>query len=228
MTAAARQLLVSPVDRAWPRGLPDAVLELAQNPTHDWLFSHKANSQTRGLSTTLLAIVPPLTPRESERCISALLHNSVTHILNLHHLVFSFTCITSKHLMQEDRQRTFHIRHSSYFFLLPTLIATQRVPHCPFSNNVSYALTAGLLCARKVLPIQGFPFCTTRLFLRHTSLLHNRQGPALTCRAGSATPRHVLKTSLIKKGLPKGDYKIQIFFLKCQFAVTTFFFTHAQ
>lgn len=126
--------------------------------------------------------------------------------------------------MQKDRQRTFRIRHSSYFFLLPTLIATQRVSHCPFSNNVSYALTAGLLCARKVLPIQGFPFCTTRLFLRHTSLLHNRQGPALTCRAGSATPRHMLKTSLIKKGLPKGDYRIQIFFFKCQFAVTTFFF----
>lgn len=66
---AARQLLVSPVDRAWPQGLADAlVLELAQNPTHDWLFSHKANSQTRGLSTTLLAIVGPPRVRRVHFC----------------------------------------------------------------------------------------------------------------------------------------------------------------
>lgn len=158
VTAAARQLLVSPVDRTWPRGLPDAVLELAQNPTHDWLFAHKANSQTRRLSTTLLAIVPPLTSREG--CISVLLHKSVTHILNLHHLTFSFMWIMCKNLMQ----RTFCIGHLSCFYFLPTLIPPQRVSHCPFSNYVGYAL----LRARKVLPIQGFPFCITRLFLRHT------------------------------------------------------------
>lgn len=155
--AAARQLLVSPVDRAWPQGLPDAVLELAQNPTNDWLFSHKANSQRRGLSTTLLAIVPPLTPREPEGCISALLHNSVTHIPNLHHLTFSFVCIMSKHLMQKGLQRAFRIRHLSYFFYRPTLSPPQRVSHCPFSNNASDALTLCLLCAKKALPIQGFP-----------------------------------------------------------------------
>lgn len=56
----ACQLLVSPVDRAWPRGLASAlVLELAQNPTHDWLFSHKANSQIRRLTKTPLSIVGP-------------------------------------------------------------------------------------------------------------------------------------------------------------------------
>lgn len=56
----ACQLLVSPADRAWPQGLAGAlVLELAQNPTHDWLFSHKANSQIRRLTKTLLSIVGP-------------------------------------------------------------------------------------------------------------------------------------------------------------------------
>lgn len=56
----ACQLLVSPADRAWPQGLASAlVLELAQNPTHDWLFSHKANSQIRRLTKTLLSIVGP-------------------------------------------------------------------------------------------------------------------------------------------------------------------------
>lgn len=113
---------------------------------------------------------------------------------------------------------------SSYAYIPP-----QRVSHCPFSNNVGYALTACLLCARKVLPIQGFPFRIARLFLRHTSSLHNRQGPALTCRAGSATPRHMLKTSLIKKGLPKGDYRIQIYFsFNVNFPLLLFFPPHTQ
>lgn len=51
----ACQLLVSPADRAWPQGLACAlVLELAQNPTHDWLFSHKANSQIKAYQNTAL------------------------------------------------------------------------------------------------------------------------------------------------------------------------------
>lgn len=53
-------LLVSPTDRAWSQGLVKAlVLELAPNQTHDWLFSHKASSQIRWLTITLLSIVRP-------------------------------------------------------------------------------------------------------------------------------------------------------------------------
>lgn len=99
--------------------------------------------------------------RESEGCISALLHKSVTHTLNLQHLTLSFMCIMSEHPVQKDWQRTFHIRHLLYFIFLPTLVSQQRVSHSPFSNNVSYAFYACLLRAGKVLPIQGFPFCIT-------------------------------------------------------------------
>lgn len=53
-------LLVCPADRAWSQGLAGAlVLELAPNQTHDWLFSHKANSQIRWHTITLLSIVVP-------------------------------------------------------------------------------------------------------------------------------------------------------------------------
>lgn len=55
-------LLLSPEssDRAWSQGLAKAlVLELAPNQTHDWLFSHKACSQIRWLTITLLSIVGP-------------------------------------------------------------------------------------------------------------------------------------------------------------------------
>ena len=53
-------LLVSPTDRVWSQGLVKAlVLELAPNQTHDWLFSHKASSQIRWLTITLLSIVGP-------------------------------------------------------------------------------------------------------------------------------------------------------------------------
>lgn len=50
-------LFVSAADRDWAQGLASAlVLELAPNQTHNWLFSHKANSQTGRLTITLLIL----------------------------------------------------------------------------------------------------------------------------------------------------------------------------
>lgn len=50
-------LFVSAADRDWAQGLANTlVLELAPNQTHNWFFSHKANSQTGRLTITLLIL----------------------------------------------------------------------------------------------------------------------------------------------------------------------------
>lgn len=132
----ARLLLVSPADRAWSQGLANAlVLELAPNQTHDWLFSHKANSQIRWLTITLLSIVGPRVRRMhffSPPQVSLPLHAEFTPSNNVSHYFLAWYIRLSPVCKDCDRALMLDIYQISLFSSHCNVNAWQRVSYSPF------------------------------------------------------------------------------------------------
>lgn len=181
-------------------------------------FSRTKPTVKRGdLAQHCSPLCPLLTPRESEGCISALLHKSVSHI-------FEYTQpnvlihVRYGQATSAERQAKNSLHETLIIFLLSSYI-------CSTTKSFSLSLFKQCqLCTRKVLPIQGFPFrinkttsTTYPVITQQTRASVDMQGRL------SYTQAHARNECTKEQSARGGLYNPDFFFFQCQFAVTAFF-----